>query len=516
MATNKRAKQEGGGPSAMNVDERKEQGAAATATTTATEGAGEKGATKAQDKDAKKKNGVNGASQQGAQVKETVVLDKNGVEVRLPLSVGSKLMCLWRDKKHHPVKIIERKKREKPEDVEEEEDVKGDGEIEDEYEYYVHYDEFNRRLDEWVTIDKLDLSSLVRKSGTDGKANGKKDDQGRSRSLKRRQDSALDTTHQTDHGSHDAHHHGEGHEEFSAAAMQEHEEFTKVKNIQFIELGKFEMETWYFSPFPPEYNNCSRLYFCEFDFSFFRTKKQLQRHMKKVRMLHPPGDEIYRNTYKTRERKDVTLSFFEVDGKKEKIFCQNLCYLAKLFLDHKTLFYDVDLFLFYILCEVDERGCHPVGYFSKEKHSEEGYNLACILMFPSYQRKGYGKLLISFSYELTKKENKMGTPERPLSDLGAVSYYSYWTYTILNVLKNFKGDCISIMDIAGITAIRQQDVISTLQRVNMIQYQKGQHVICAAPELVDKHIREAGNFRYLVDPCKLIWTRYQHTQDYAR
>jgi histone acetyltransferase MYST1 len=28
---------------------------------------------------------------------------------------------------------------------------------------------------------------------------------------------------------------------------------------------------------------------------------------------------------------------FEVDGAKKKIYCQNLCYLAKLFLDHKTL-----------------------------------------------------------------------------------------------------------------------------------------------------------------------------------
>ena len=49
----------------------------------------------------------------------------------------------------------------------------------------------------------------------------------------------------------------------------------------------------------------------------------------------------------------------------EKMYCQNLCYLAKLFLDHKTLYYDVDLFLFYVLCECDERGAHVVGYFSK-------------------------------------------------------------------------------------------------------------------------------------------------------
>ena len=51
----------------------------------------------------------------------------------------------------------------------------------------------------------------------------------------------------------------------------------------------------------------------------------------------------------------------QVDGKKEKLYCQNLCYLAKLFLDHKTLYYDVDLFLFYVLCENDERGSHIVG-----------------------------------------------------------------------------------------------------------------------------------------------------------
>lgn len=63
-------------------------------------------------------------------------------------------------------------------------------------------------------------------------------------------------------------------------------------------------------------------------------------------------------------RKD-RISVWEVDGKRFKIFCQNLCLLAKFFLDHKTLYYDVEPFLFYIMTTQDEDGCHIVGYFSK-------------------------------------------------------------------------------------------------------------------------------------------------------
>ena len=46
------------------------------------------------------------------------------------------------------------------------------------------------------------------------------------------------------------------------------------------------------------------------------------------------------------------LSVFEVDGNVNKIYCQNLCLLVKLFLDHKTLYYDVEPFLFYVLTRV--------------------------------------------------------------------------------------------------------------------------------------------------------------------
>ena len=46
------------------------------------------------------------------------------------------------------------------------------------------------------------------------------------------------------------------------------------------------------------------------------------------------------------------MSVFEVDGNVNKIYCQNLCLLVKLFLDHKTLYYDVEPFLFYVLTRV--------------------------------------------------------------------------------------------------------------------------------------------------------------------
>jgi len=60
---------------------------------------------------------------------------------------------------------------------------------------------------------------------------------------------------------------------------------------------------------------------------------------------------------------------FEVDGFKNTVYCENIAYLSKLFLDHKNVYEDVTPFLFYVLTENDEEGQHMVGYFSKEKES---------------------------------------------------------------------------------------------------------------------------------------------------
>ena len=46
------------------------------------------------------------------------------------------------------------------------------------------------------------------------------------------------------------------------------------------------------------------------------------------------------------------------------------------------------------------------GYFSKEKSSAEGNNIACILVLPQHQRKGYSKLLIDCAYQISIREAK--------------------------------------------------------------------------------------------------------------
>uniref|UniRef100_A0A915HGE2 Histone acetyltransferase n=1 Tax=Romanomermis culicivorax TaxID=13658 RepID=A0A915HGE2_ROMCU len=192
---------------------------------------------------------------------------------------------------------------------------------------------------------------------------------------------------------------------------------------------------------------------------------------------------------------------------KDVLYCQNLCLLAKLFLDHKTLYFDVEPFIFYALCEIDRHGSHLVGYFSKERESPDGNNLACIMILPPFQRKGYGKFLIQFSYELSKRESLIGSPEKPLSDLGKLSYRSYWAWVLLEILRDSRGT-LSIKDLSEMTSIAPQDIIATLQIMNMTKYWKGQHVVCVTPKLIEDCVRSEVFKKPVleVDLSCLTWT----------
>ncbi|KAK3095297.1 hypothetical protein FSP39_012942 [Pinctada imbricata] len=269
--------------------------------------------------------------------------------------------------------------------------------------------------------------------------------------------------------------------------------------IKKLEIGRYEMSTWYSSPYPEEYARLPKIYLCEFCLKYMKTSTILRRHMAKCVWRHPPGDEIYRKG---------NISMFEVDGKRNKVYCQNLCLLAKLFLDHKTLYFDVEPFLFYVMTENDTHGCHIIGYFSKEKNSFLNYNVSCILTLPQSMRQGYGKMLIDFSYLLSRTENKIGSPERPLSDLGLISYRSYWKDTLLGYLHKYKGSEICIKDVSQETAINANDIVSTLQALGMLKYWKGKHLVLKRQDLIDEYLEKKSkrpSDNRLIDSNCLKW-----------
>ncbi|XP_034353301.1 histone acetyltransferase KAT6B isoform X2 [Arvicanthis niloticus] len=266
-----------------------------------------------------------------------------------------------------------------------------------------------------------------------------------------------------------------------------------------IEFGKYEIQTWYSSPYPQEYARLPKLYLCEFCLKYMKSKNILLRHSKKCGWFHPPANEIYR-------RKD--LSVFEVDGNMSKIYCQNLCLLAKLFLDHKTLYYDVEPFLFYVLTKNDEKGCHLVGYFSKEKLCQQKYNVSCIMIMPQHQRQGFGRFLIDFSYLLSRREGQAGSPEKPLSDLGRLSYLAYWKSVILEYLYHHHERHISIKAISRATGMCPHDIATTLQHLHMIDRRDGRFVIIRREKLILGHMEKLKNCSRPneLDPESLRWT----------
>jgi histone acetyltransferase HTATIP len=409
-------------------------------------------------------------------------------------------------------------------------------------EYYVHYVEFNKRLDEWVPYKRLDFSRGVEfpkpNNKKSKKANSSLDTPNtasRASTPMRRnrttdevstpindeslpeeivlaeegeeEDEEGTVTVQTDHE--EVHFSKEQEIEklrTSGSMTQNHSEIARVKNMNKIQMGEHEVETWYFSPYPKEYAYCDTLYLCEFCLLFYESHKRLERHRTRCQLQHPPGNEIY--------RKD-DISFFEIDGRKQKTWCRNLCLLSKLFLDHKMLYYDVDPFLFYCMTKRDELGCHLIGYFSKEKESADNYNVACILTLPQYQRHGYGKLLIAFSYELSKVEGRTGSPEKPLSDLGLMSYRAYWTDTIVGYLLSTTEE-VTIEEISQKTSITTNDILHTLQSIGALKYYRGQHIICLGDKVVEQWEKIQQKKKRFISPEKLDWRPIHFTSSQLR
>ncbi|KAI9806613.1 MAG: hypothetical protein M1825_006070 [Sarcosagium campestre] len=276
-----------------------------------------------------------------------------------------------------------------------------------------------------------------------------------------------------------------------------------ASKIQCINFGGFEVDTWYAAPYPEEYSRNRVLYICEFCLKYMNSDYVAWRHKLKCPAKHPPGDEIYRNG---------SVSVFEVDGRKNPVYCQNLCLLAKLFLGSKTLYYDVEPFLFYVMTEYDELGCHFVGYFSKEKRPSSSNNVSCILTLPTHQRKGYGNLLIDFSYLLTRVEKKTGSPEKPLSDMGLVSYRNYWRLILCYQLRDIPpGSAMSITDISDRTGVTADDIVAALEALRALVRDPvtGSYALRLDYDYFSDYISKWEAKQYVrLDPACLVWTPY--------
>lgn len=320
---------------------------------------------------------------------------------------------------------------------------------------YVHYVGLNRRYDRWVSIDELILSNPAEIEQPKKK---KKEE-------KKKGVSEHETNIIVD------------------------DELT-IKNIDSICFGDYQIEAWYFSPYPKEVIRNGTVWICEFCLFYFSSAELLSAHAACCELRHPPGTQIY---------EEGDLSFFELDGHVQKNYCRNVALISKLFLDHKSLYYDIDVFMFYVLCRRSERGYHMVGYFSKEKISEQGYNLACILILPHEQRRGYGKILIDFSYMLSRREGRIAGPEKPLSDLGLLSYRAYWLEVILEELSHNKKT--SIKSISRSSHITEEDILGTLITFKMIKYH-GDDLIIAIDDSMYKKISRGRSKK--INPACLI------------
>ncbi|CAK4622831.1 unnamed protein product [Aphanomyces euteiches] len=239
----------------------------------------------------------------------------------------------------------------------------------------------------------------------------------------------------------------------------------QMQQVPCVEFGRFEIKTWYPSPYPKAFYPHDKLFVCESCLGYTSTKRLLEHHRADecdLAKKRPPGRKVYDEMLED----SSTLTLIEVDGKTDALYCQNLCLFAKLFMDQKTLYFDVSLFWFYILCVEDKDGVHPVGYFSKEKENPDQYNLSCIVVFPPYQRNGNGSLLISLSYEITKREQTVGTPEKPLSTLGRAAYIEYWRYVLLTQLSKCNSKSVSIQKLSYATGIMACDLLETFKECN--------------------------------------------------
>lgn len=107
--------------------------------------------------------------------------------------------------------------------------------------------------------------------------------------------------------------------------------------------------------------------------------------------------------------------------------------------------------------------------------SWDNNNLACILVFPPWQRKGLGALLMGISYEISRREGVLGGPEKPISDLGKKGYKRFWAGEVARWILGLEmaggGDetIIDIEECSQATWIVPEDCLLVLKEMGVVE-----------------------------------------------
>lgn len=114
-------------------------------------------------------------------------------------------------------------------------------------------------------------------------------------------------------------------------------------------------------------------------------------------------------------------------------------------------------------------------------------------------------------YLLSKEEGQPGTPEKPLSDLGRVSYHAYWKSVILEYLYDNKEKSFTFEDIAHTTGMHMNDIAVTFQLLGFVRYipnkESSKLGLCIDWNRVDNHMKKVKSKpRLEIDPECLRWT----------
>lgn len=241
-----------------------------------------------------------------------------------------------------------------------------------------------------------------------------------------------------------------------------------IESVVHVITPLHKFSAVYDNVLPLEVTPGDTLHVCDACLHTFGTVEHLQEHVQSCcNAYYIPGNEIYRCVTRS-------LTIFEIDGRKPQggPYARRLAALARLFLTDKATVDDVHFFLFYVLYAIDDYGYHFVGYFSKEwKAVPACFNtLSCLVVFPPYQGKGYGSLLVAVSYELARREGVVGTPERPLSRTGKLMFRKCWMKEVLRAILSLEKRAVPVTldNICTISAMIVEDVLVALQDMNIM------------------------------------------------